>query len=152
MNLQITDVPLPVRMTFDTPLTDEELQRFSERNDVVWIEREAVGTLYAKPIWDTLNGGRGTDVNFALHVWAETDGRGTCCGGSGWLLPDGSMRGPHVSWVLKERLATRSKKELKGFAKLSPDFIVADFERPVIAIAADECDICVRPVSLHSLR
>ena len=124
MNLQITDVPLPVRMTFDKPLTDEELLRFSEGNEVVWIEREADGTLYAKPIADSLTGSRMADVNCDLSVWAEQDGRGDCCGRTGILLPDGSMRGAPISWVLNSRTATMTREEREGYPRFAPDFIV----------------------------
>lgn len=134
MSLQITGVPLPVRMTFDKPLTDDELLQFSAGNEVVWIEREADGALYVKPIWDTVSGARCGYVNAELFQWARADGRGQCFGGAGWLLPDGSMRGAPVSWALNERLETRSEAERKGYARLAPDFIVevmSAFDDPV---------------------
>ncbi len=124
MNLPITDVPLPVRLRFDRPLTDEELLRFSEGNDVVWIEREADGTLYAKAVGDLVTSLRCGEVNFALMRWAERDGRGRCYGRAGWLLPDGSMRGARISWALDERMASLTKEQRKGFAPLAPDFVV----------------------------
>jgi hypothetical protein len=46
MNLQVTDMPLPVRLLYETPLTDDELLQFSAGNEVVWIERESDGPLY----------------------------------------------------------------------------------------------------------
>lgn len=124
MNLQITNVPLPVRLVYESPLSDEELLRFSAGNEVVWIEREADGTLYVKPISDTATGGRIAHVNHDLYVWAEKDGRGDCCGGTGFLLADGSMRGAPVTWVLKERMAGLSKDEREGFLQFAPDFVV----------------------------
>jgi Uma2 family endonuclease len=124
MNLQITGVPLPVRMTFDKPLTEDELLQFSASNEVVWIEREPDGTLYVKPIWDTMSGFRIARINGALGNWSEQDGRGECCGGSGYLLPDGAMLGAPVSWILNERIATLTKAERKGYPRLAPDFIV----------------------------
>jgi len=94
---------------------------------VVWIEREADGTLYAKPIADTLTGSRMADVNSALSQWSEKDGRGDCYGRAGFLLLDGSMRGAPVSWVLNERMATLTEEERKGYPRLAPDFIVEVF-------------------------
>jgi len=124
MNLQITDVPLPVRMSFDKPLTDDELLRFSAGNEVVWIEREADGTLYVKPIADTLTGSRCADVNADLGLWDRANGRGRALGGTGYLLPDGSMRGASVSWIARDRLDALSPKERKGFVPFAPDFVV----------------------------
>lgn len=134
MKLPITGVPLPVRLTFDKPLTDDELLCFSEGNEVVWIEREADGTLYAKPIADSLTGSRMAHINCDVCQWAEKDGRGDCYGRAGWLLPDGSMRGAPISWGLHERLETRTDAERKGYARLAPDFIVevmSAFDDPV---------------------
>jgi hypothetical protein len=80
MNLQITDVPLPVRLQYQTPLTDDELLRFSEGNEVVWIEREADGTLYVKPILVTMEGCITAEINCELAQWTDADGRGKCWG------------------------------------------------------------------------
>jgi len=124
MNLPITDVPLPVRLLYQTPLTDEELLRFSEGNEVVWIEREPDGALYVKPILATIEGGICAAVNFALGTWAEADGRGEMLGRCGYLLPDGSMRGSPISWVLKERIAPFEQEKHDGYPRLAPDFIV----------------------------
>lgn len=46
MKLPIQNVPLPVRLIYDPPLTDDELMELSAGNDIVWIEREASGALY----------------------------------------------------------------------------------------------------------
>lgn len=134
MNLRITDVPLPVRLVYQTPLTDDELLRFSEGNEVVWIEREPDGTLYVKPIWATIEGGMFADIIGDLGRWTEADGRGTMLGRCGYLLPDGSMRGAAISWVLKERMEHLSPEELRGYPRLAPDFIVevmSVFDDPV---------------------
>jgi Uma2 family endonuclease len=124
MNLQITDVPLPVRLQYQTPLTDDKLLRFSAGNEVVWIEREPDGTLYVKPILATMEGCITGEINCDLAQWTDADGRGEMLGRCGYLLPDGSMRGAPISWVLKERMAQLERKERDGYPRLAPDFIV----------------------------
>jgi Uma2 family endonuclease len=124
MNLQITDVPLPVRLLYQTPLTDDELLRFSAGNEVVWIEREPDGALYVKPILATMEGFICGAITCDLGRWTEVDGRGTMLGRCGYLLPDGSMRGAPISWVLTERLAHLEQEERDGYPRLAPDFIV----------------------------
>ena len=64
------------------------------------------------------------DIIGDLGKWTEADGRGTMLGGCGYLLPDGSMRGSPISWVLKERMAYLEKQEQDGYPRLAPDFIV----------------------------
>jgi Uma2 family endonuclease len=124
MNLQITDVPLPVRLVYETPLTDDELLQFSGGNEVVWIEREPDGALYIKPIWAAIEGAMFGDINLELARWTDADGRGTLLGRCGYLLPDGSMRGSPVSWVLKERIAPFEQEGRDCYPRLAPDFIV----------------------------
>jgi len=63
MNLQMTDVPLPVRFVYETPLTEGELLQFSEGNEVVWIERESDGALDVKPKWTPIEGGMRADIS-----------------------------------------------------------------------------------------
>jgi Uma2 family endonuclease len=124
MNLRITDVPLPVRLIYETPLTDDELLQFSGGNEVVWIEREPDGALYVKPIWAAVEGAMFAKINGDLWRWTDANGRGTVMGGCGYLLPDGSMRGSPVSWVLKERIAPFERLGRDCYPRLAPDFIV----------------------------
>jgi len=90
MNLQIADVPPPVRLVYKTPLTDDELLQFSAGNEIVWIEREPDGALYVKPIWATIEGAMVADIVCDLGQWTEADGRGRILGRCGYLLADGS--------------------------------------------------------------
>jgi len=125
MKLPIQNVKLPVRLIYDPPLTDDELLELSAGNDVVWIEREASGALYAKPIMDTINGARSSHLSGRLHMWAEKDGRGDRFGRAGFLLADGSMRGAScASWVLEERMAALTEEQREKYAPLAPDFVV----------------------------
>jgi Uma2 family endonuclease len=39
-------------------------------------------------------------------------------------LPDGSKLGPDGSWVSNEKLATLSKIERRGFARMVPEFVI----------------------------
>jgi Uma2 family endonuclease len=124
MKLRITDVPLPVRLVYETPLTDEELFQLSDGNEVVWIEREADGALYVKPIWALIESAMFADIILDLGRWSDADGRGELLGGCGYFLPDGSMRGSPVSWVLKKRIAPFKHREHDGYPRLAPDFVV----------------------------
>ncbi len=75
MKLPVKGLPLPVRLIFDSPLTDEELLELSAGNNVVWIEREASGALYAKPIGGALNGVLSAQIGSDLKRWSVRAGR-----------------------------------------------------------------------------
>jgi len=124
LHLPVAWMPLPARVRFDPPLTESELLRFSETNDIVWIEREADGAIYMRPIAPTIVAMYSGHILADVSIWAETDGRGTCCGRAGWCLPDGSMRGASISWILTEKLNRFTKEERKGFVATAPDFVI----------------------------
>jgi Uma2 family endonuclease len=124
MQLPIVDAPLPLRIRLSRPMTEDELLRFCAVNDVLWVEREVNGELSVKPI----GGCRVSSVNLAvgreLSRWAEKDGRGETFANAGFTLPDGSMRGAHTAWMLKERWESLTRQEQVGFAPRCPDFVV----------------------------
>jgi Uma2 family endonuclease len=124
MNLPVAEMPLPIRFRPPAPMTDDELLVFCERNEVVWIEREANGDISIKPIPGTLVGGIKTDVAFDLHVWSELAGRGEVPVGVGFTLPDGSMLGAYITWLSREKLDRFAEEDRKGFPHVSPDFVV----------------------------
>jgi Uma2 family endonuclease len=60
-----------------------------------------------------------------FYAWAKREGKGKVFGSSaGFILPNGAMRAPDVSWVRKEKLKKLSKKERNQFPRLVPDFVV----------------------------
>jgi Uma2 family endonuclease len=60
-----------------------------------------------------------------LREWARRDGRGKAFGSSvQFMLPDGSGLSPDAAWVSNERLASLSKRELRQFPRLVPEFVI----------------------------
>src|SRR6266702_639127 len=125
MNLPVAEMPLPIRFRPPAPMTDDELLIFCERNDVLWIEREANGDIHIKPIPGTLVGGIKSDVALDLHLWSESVGRGEVLSGVGFCLPDGSMLGAYIAWLSKDKLNRFTDADRKGFPHCSPDFVAA---------------------------
>jgi Uma2 family endonuclease len=124
MNLPVVDMPLPIRFRPPTPMTDDELLVFCERNDVVWIEREADGDIRIRPIPGGLVGGIKMEIALDLHLWSESTGRGEVLSGIGFSLPDGSMLGAYVAWLRKDKLSRLTVADRIGFPHASPDFVV----------------------------
>lgn len=66
-----------------------------------------------------------TEAGVMLHGWAKRDGRGIGFGSSvHFLLPDGSGRSPDAAWVSKARLSVLSKRELRKFPRVVPEFVI----------------------------
>jgi Uma2 family endonuclease len=59
----------------------------------------------------------------AFVQWAKHDGEGVAFDSStGFVLPNGAIRSPDVSWVRRNRLATLTPEQKQRFLPLCPDF------------------------------
>lgn len=124
MNLPLVDMPLPIRFRPPAPMTDEELLVFCERNDVVWIEREANGDIHIKPIPGCLVSRISVAILVDVSRWSDSQGRGEVFSNIGFSLPDGSMLGASIAWLHKDKLNRFTEEDRKGFPHWSPDFVV----------------------------
>jgi Uma2 family endonuclease len=105
-------------------MSGERFFDFCVANRDLRIERTARGEILVMPPNDTETGRRNAELNYRLCDWANRDGTGVVFDSStGFELPNGAMRSPDVSWVLKSRLKGLPKKR-KGFAAICPDFVV----------------------------
>jgi Uma2 family endonuclease len=60
-----------------------------------------------------------------LQSWAKLDARGRVFDSSAeFILPTGAARSPDASWVSNAKLRRLSKKQLKKFPPLCPEFVV----------------------------
>jgi len=125
MNLALNQFELPIRISQDRPVTDEELIRLSAENQPMRFERDANGeVIVMSPTW-TEGGGRESEVGTELAIWARTDGRGKYYGSNtGFKLPDSSVRAADAAWVSWNRWNALTAEQRAGFARLCPDFVV----------------------------
>jgi Uma2 family endonuclease len=125
MNFSLTDLPLPLRLRPDTPLSDEELMRFSTENRPLRVEREPNGEILVMT-----PAGFGTSkinqrIGRFLDEWAEADGRGVATDSNGgYSLPNGSMRAPDAGWVSNRKTEGLSATQEEGYAPFAPDFVI----------------------------
>ena len=125
MNLSLAGVSLPLRLTPETPMSDEQLMAFCAANDVLRVERDANGDVIVMTPTGTASGGRNMDISTDLNIWSRRDGRGKAFDSStGFMLPDGSMRSADAAWLLNHRWDALSKEQQRGFAPIYPDFII----------------------------
>jgi Uma2 family endonuclease len=119
------EMPLvPFVMCPARPMTDEQLERFCERQEVLHIEKEPNGDLDVRLIGGTTAGMVGTDVMMELHGWNEASGGGRVLPNVGYFLADGSMRGPRLSWIPEARFADHKARKDDGFIDGAPAFVV----------------------------
>ncbi len=115
----------PRTLRFDPPLSEDELFRFCQLNDVFRIEltREGVIEMNAPAGFET--GGGNSEITAQLHTWWRTHRRGRVFdSNTGWTLPDGSMLSPDASYLSAEALARVPQSERDRFAHVCPEFII----------------------------
>ena len=125
MNFAFNEVELPIRISLDRPITDDELLRLSAENDPLRLERDANGELIVMSPTGTGGGRIETRVIVELGIWAREDGSGEAAGSStGFKLPDSSVRAADAAWVSLHRLNSVTAEERKGYWPVCPEFII----------------------------
>jgi len=125
MNLDLSSQELPIRLRTATPMSDEELMRFSRVNRPFRMEREPNGEiLVMRP-----TGNKTSFINLrilqALGIWADNDGRGIVFAtDTGFRLPSGAVRAPDASWMSHQRWNAMTESEQEGFGHLCPEFVI----------------------------
>ena len=123
--IDLLDLELPLILRPSSPVSDEELMRFSRQNRPYKIERNQNGDITIM----TPVGGIGSThemyVASQLFSWTEQDGTGIDFSPSvGFNLPDGSCLSPDASWIALERWNKLTPQQQSGFPPLCPDFLI----------------------------
>ncbi len=117
--------PIALRLHPAVQLTDDLLSALSSQNDALRLEKNADGELEILPPTSTDTGNQELRSGADLMVWARSDGTGVAFGAStGFTLPNGAVRAPDASWILKSRLAELTEEQRKGFWPIPPDFVI----------------------------
>lgn len=125
MNLDLSSLPLPIRLRPDTPMSDEELMRFSRVNRPFRMEREPNGEVLIMTPAGSKTGLINGQVFGALLIWSNEDGRGVAFDSStGFTLPNGAVRSPDASWISNQRWDALTEAEQDGYAPLCPEFVI----------------------------
>ncbi len=125
MTFSLTDLPLPIWLRTEKPMTDDELMRFCAMNECLRVERDANGELIVMSPTGLEGSSSNSEVNADLTIWARGDGRGKVFDSNGgFTLNDGSMRSPDAAWVSGERWNALSAAEKGRFGHVTPEFII----------------------------
>jgi Uma2 family endonuclease len=106
-------------------LTDTDFFQFCQLNRDWRIERDVRGDLIIMPPVGGESGQGNSDLNLQLGIWNKRAKRGVVFDSStGFLLPNGAVRSPDVSWVQHERWNSLTRAQKQKFPPLAPDFVV----------------------------
>lgn len=116
---------MPIRLRPETPMSDDDLMRFSRVNRPLRMEREPNGEVLIMTPAGYNTGSINRRIIQALGIWADEDGRGQACDSdNGFRLPNGAVRAPDTAWVSNSRLNALTEAERDGYAPLCPDFVI----------------------------
>jgi Uma2 family endonuclease len=98
---------------------------FCQVNKELRIERTAQGDSEIMAPTGGATSWRNSRLITQLSVWADLEGSGVVFDSSGgFILPNGAIRSPDVSWVKKSRLAALTPIQKQRFLPLCPDFVI----------------------------
>lgn len=125
MSIDLLELPMPVVVRPQKPITDEELMHFSRRNRPYRVELNNAGEITVM----TPVGGIGSNFEFLITAafarWMEDGADGVSFSPSaGFRLRDGSCLSPDGSWISSARWNSLTPAEQKTFPPLCPDFLV----------------------------
>ena len=117
--------PIVLRLPPGVKLTEDLFKELCRLNDAIRIEINARGELELMPPTFNDTSNRNNGVSAYLYMWAEADNTGLAFdSNAGFTLPNGALRSPDASWVLKSRLAEIPETERFRFSPICPDFVV----------------------------
>ncbi len=122
----LANLPLPLRICLEHPMSDEELLQFCAANDVLRVEREPNGELTVTSPTGTGAGQTDSEINLQLGLWARAADAVVVFGSfTGFRLPDGSMRSPDAATASRAQWETLTPEQRRrGFAPLCPQFVI----------------------------
>jgi len=125
MILAFSEDAMPVRISFERPLSDEALMRFSAANEWLRVERDVNGELIVMSPVGSEGSATELDVAVELALWARRDVRGKAFGSTaGFTMPDTSVRAADAAWVSFLRWNALTREEQQGYAPICPEFVI----------------------------
>ena len=117
--------PIVLRLPPEWKLTEDQFLELCGLNDELRIEINSRGELELMAPTFNYTSNRNNRISAYLFIWAEADGTGLAFESSaGFTLPNGALRSPDASWVLKSRLAELPETARFKFSPICPDFVV----------------------------
>lgn len=116
--------PLTLKFRPGLRLSDRVFWKLCAANPELRLERTAREELVIMPLAGCETAMRNAALTARLANWAEDDGGGMAFASSaGFTLPNGAIRSPDASWIIRPRWDSLSREQREGFAPLCPDFV-----------------------------
>ena len=117
--------PIVLRLLPGWKLTEDQFLELCGLNDELRIEINARGELELMAPTFNNTSNKNIRISARLQIWAETDDSGLAFeSNAGFTLPNGALRSPDASWVVKGRLSEIPETERLKFSPICPDFVV----------------------------
>lgn len=125
MQVQLELPDFPVRLGWDTPLSDEDFERAAMENEWIQLERSKDGELIVNAPAGGFSGDGNSEIIFQLRAWWKThkQGRVFDCN-TGFFLRDTSTYAPDAAYATAEQLKGLTSKQLSRFPRLCPAFVI----------------------------
>jgi Uma2 family endonuclease len=112
-----------LRLEPELALSDADFFTLCRQNEPYRMERTARGDVLIMAPVSSEGSGRNNELSWQLTNWAKQDGTGIVYDSScGYVLPNGAIRSPDASWVLRSRIAALPSTDRQRFFPLAPDF------------------------------
>ena len=117
---------LEVPDTLKLQVTPEQFEQLAIVNRELRLERTSTGELIVNPPTGWESGERNLYLSTQLGMWCienEKLGKGFDSS-TAFTLPNGAIRSPDASWVSRKLWDSLSASQKKGFAQVTPEFVV----------------------------
>lgn len=125
----IDAAPLVLRLRPVIELSGDQLLELSNLNDDLRLELTAEGELIVMAPAGGESSRRNFELATQLGFWTKREGGSEAAGvafdsSGGFVLPNGAIRSPDVSWVERSRYDALSPDQRERYLPLCPDFVV----------------------------
>jgi Uma2 family endonuclease len=120
----ITQAPTLLNITdLNLHVTVDEFERLCELNPELRLELTKDGELIAMPPAGYESSGKNADLTTDVSIWNRQTGLGRVFDSSGgFVLPNGALKSPDVTWIEKSKLANIPAGV--KFPSIVPDFVI----------------------------
>lgn len=125
MQIQLELPQFPVRLGWETPLSDEDFERAAMDTEWIQLERGKEGDVIVNPPAGGFTGDGNSEVICQLRAWWKTHKRGRAYdSNTGFFLSDGSCYSPDAACITEEQLVGLTKGQRAKFLRLCPAFVI----------------------------
>lgn len=123
----MTEVLEPIQLHTRPALQmdDDQFFDFCQANSDYRFERTADGDIIIMTPESASSGSGNSRLSYYFEAWSEVDNSGRVFGSSaGFILKNGAMRSPDISWVSNARLKKSTSADWQKFLPVCPDFVL----------------------------